>query len=231
MTERPLEEARKRIEERKAKESLPKAENKKVVRPDYTENPIFGLAEERFLENIFPEPLKNLLQDVLKTIVEKEQCDVNASISFEYSTTNTKEMAKLLTAGKNPIKSALISFSSTIVEKGRVEDRITFGHPGIIKEKAPDIVSKINFEVHYLAHTQTVTWKMGDLSGSELKEGKESIDNDKWVLRTQGDYVQGGLKYSEGNMLELAEDLVTQIDLGRYKYVVHDLPVMKLEKG
>lgn len=71
---------------------------------------------------------------------------------------------------------------------------------------------------------------MGDEEGPEL-DWEPEIKEKSYKLTTHNGHVKGSIIYSKANMLTLAEDLVTQIDLGRYKYQVREIPIMQLQQG
>jgi hypothetical protein len=229
-TERPLDEARLRIAARKKEESIiPVVEKEKICSP-IPETPYNEIAEDRFVFHILPLSMRELIGDVVHTIESREKITLVSQNSFDFSTNNTKKMARLLEKGKNPIKSGTFSYEKTIIEKGAVHKRIVFGPVSPIEEKSPDKTYKVFLEISYNDRDKSINWIMGDPAGPELKFEPEKIEkNYKYILHDG--HVKGSIKYSEENMLTLAENLVTQIDLERYKYQVREMPIMQLQEG
>jgi hypothetical protein len=229
-TERPLEEARKRIEARK-KEEIIIPGNPIEVPPSIPEAPYNEIAKERFVFNIVPHSVTLLIADVAYTIENREKITLVSDNRFDFSTKDTRKIERLLDKGKNPIKSGTFSYNAEIIEKGDVHERIVFGPVSPIKEKAPDRTYRICFEVKYDAMKKTIDWIMGDKEGPVLNWEPKKDKEKGYRLSVHDGHVGGNISYSELNMLTLAEDLVAQIDLGRYKYQVREIPIMRLQEG
>jgi len=225
--ERPLEEARQRIAERKRVESQPKMQLREIKAPAIETYPYEIAAEEDFLHKI-PDPLRKLFEDVRKTIEEREKTFLDMTHDCNFSTRDPEKIYSLLKTGRNPIRSADFFFQTTIIEKGEEIGRIVFGPVSPIKEKRPDRTCKIFLKITYHDKHKLVDWIMGDTNGPELKEESENKKKGYRLTAHEG-HIKGSIKYSEVNMLTLAEQLVTQIDLGRYKYEVRELPTVQLQ--
>ena len=169
-SERPLEAARKRIEARKKEAKPPETKNERsrTLEESTTEVDLV-MAEITYLSEVYPEPLRKLQGDVARTIQEREKVQLTSKPIFEFDTNSDRRLVELFKMGKSPVKSVSCNFSATIVEKGQTELRITFGHPGIYKEKHDDIESRIFFEITYDERENLVTWIMGDPMGTEIK--------------------------------------------------------------
>jgi len=226
--ERLLDEARLRIAARK-KEEIVIPGNPIEVPPSIAETPYKEIAEDRFIRNL-PLSIRYLLGDIVSTIQKREKCTLVDQKSFDYSTNDTKKIAKLVEKHKNPIKSGIFSYEKTIIEKGAVHEREVFGPVSPYYEKSPDITYKIFFALSYNNKSKLVEWIMGDEEGPEL-DWEPEIKEKSYKLTTHNGHVKGSIIYSKANMLTLAEDLVTQIDLGRYKYQVREIPIMQLQQG
>ncbi|MGA3292265.1 MAG: hypothetical protein ABSC49_03930 [Candidatus Microgenomates bacterium] len=227
--ERPLEAARERIDIRKREETQPtKIEDTEVILPEFENLPIVIFAEENSINRV-PTHIKDLLGDIQETIEEREGISFNAKHEYNFLTPDPKKVLRLLDAGKDPITSIKFSFEATIIEKGLVHERIVFGPKSPIEQKNPDIIYKIFFAMTYNHKDKTIEWIMGDIDGPEFKEEPENKDN-VYRLTAHDPYVKGSIKYSEENIPALAEDLVTQIDSGRYKYQVREFPTIQLQK-
>jgi hypothetical protein len=226
--ERPLDEARLRIAARK-KEEIVIPGNPIEVPPSIAETPYKEIAEDRFIRNL-PLSIRYLLGDIVSTIQKREKCTLVDQKSFDYSTNDTKKIARLVEKHKNPIKSGIFSYEKTIIEKGAVHEREVFGPVSPHYEKSPDRTYKVFLEISYNDKDKSVNWIMGDPTGPELPLKPEKEEKGYRLTVSDG-HVKGSIKYSEENVLILAEDLVTQIDMGRYKYQVREMPIMQLQEG
>lgn len=228
--ERPLEEARKRIEAKKIEKSATPSIEKEDICSPIPENPSNAIAEDEFIFRVLPTSMRELIGDIVYTIESREKITLVSQNNFDYLTKDTRKIARLLKQEKNPIKSGTFSYEKTIVEKGAVHERIVFGPGSPIKEKSPDTTYKVFFEISYNDRDKSVNWIMGDPSGPENNfEPEKEEKGYKFTLHSG--HVKGSVKYSEANILTLAEDLVTQIDLGRYKYRVREIPITRLQEG
>jgi hypothetical protein len=228
-TERPLEEARLRIAARKKEEVIVPVVKKEKICTPIPETPYEEIAKDRFIRNILFS-MRMLIGDAVHTIESREKITLISQNSFDFSTNDTKKIARLVEKHKNPIKSGTFSFEKTIIEKGEEFERIVFGPISPIKEKRPDTTYKVFLEISYNNKDKSINWIMGDPTGPELPLKPEK-EKKGYRLTVSDGHVKGSTKYSEQNMLILAEDLVTQIDLGRYKYQVREIPIMRLQEG